>query len=189
MVMHLLSRYCKSKLFTFHIFSFSIWSIDRSRFHIMFRPRKKFNAGTILVQIIIIQILFYLSFYLLAKIIFFISDIKFSFLSILDPNDFHFHSKKSFQIVFIQVTSGFIIGIAFAILEGHHRKALDFISTYCSIHFIITILLYSFPKTLLWWISFFLTFTISFFVAKYLSLSRENRPININSLPSSLDRN
>lgn len=155
----------------------------------MFRRKVKFDVFLIISQICAITSSFYLSyifFVLIADIVF---SVPFTTQSIINPSVFNFFTKMGRITIFGEFFAGIISSLLFVFLEGKFKKALDFISTIYIIHLVFITLIGGFPNNFCWWISTFLSFVLSTFVAGKISMNYEMQAINLDSLfPSALKK-
>jgi hypothetical protein len=155
----------------------------------MFRPNLGFDALLRIMQMIALQFTFYFVCLFVVMLLDYFSGLSYSNDQILNFALFHL----SFPLGQIAILGPFFGGLAsavlFSFLEGRSRNALDFISTTFAVHLAIVSFLCSFPKSVIWWMSFVVSWAAATLLAERLSMKFELRDINLEvALPALLER-
>lgn len=148
----------------------------------MIRRNLPFDASLIFLQICSFQAVFYLGYIITVFILDSMFSIPFSYQQILDYSVIRITGALGRISIIGLVVGGLCAAITFVFLEGHSRKAFDFITTTFVIHIIVTTTTYSAPISFYWWVFTIISWISSTFVAEHFSMKRELQDIDIVSL-------
>jgi len=147
----------------------------------MFRQRVQFDPMLIILEIISFQLIFYGFFMLFSLIFDFLSGVSFSTEQIFNYAVFGAKSQMGRSCMIGSLAGGMSVAVAFALVEGRSRKALDFIGTTYIIHIIVATVTSHFPKSMIWWLTHFVGWSISTILAEFLSMKNELQEINLDT--------
>jgi hypothetical protein len=155
----------------------------------MFRPNIGFDALLRITQMISLQFTFYFIYLFVVLLLDYFSGLSYSHDQILNFSLFDSSFALGRIAILGQFFGGLSSAILFSFLEGRSRNALDFISTTFAIHLVVVSILYYFPKSVIWWVSFLVSWGAATLLAERLSMKFELRDINLDvALPAVLER-
>ena len=143
-----------------------------------FKPNIPFDPLYIILQITILQFIFYASFTLFCLIFDFLLTIPFSQEQIYNYRVFSFYSKIGWSTILSFFFSFILTGYSFSIFVGKMVKSLDFLTSTFIIHLIVITCYNGFPITILWWIVSIASVAASVVIGIFSSIQKES--INID---------
>ena len=148
----------------------------------MFRKRQQFNPLKICVEILTIQLCFYICYVLIAVSFDSIFKVRFSPSQLFDSTVFKIGTRAGKIAIGSMITSSLFGALVFVAIEGRHRRALDFMSTMMVIHVLICSIEYHFPSGAWWWVTCIASWILSTPFAELLSMKQELRDINLEGI-------
>ena len=141
------------------------------------------------VQIIIIQILFYLNFVIIWRTVSYLLGFD-SSASIFDYSNFSLTDAKSLSNIICWLINSFIISFIISVIVGRSKLAWDFALTVQIINLILSIIYNkSFPKLITWWVVQVISSLMIIFLGTYMSRFRELKDTFFEELISVDDSN
>jgi hypothetical protein len=150
----------------------------------MFRPRTPFDPLHIILEICAFQCVFYAASTLSILAMDFLSAIPFNSQQIFNAASFGIGTKVGRAAIVGELCGAMAAALAFSIIEGRTRKALDYMSTVFCIHILVSSLFSGFPSSFMWWVSSVIMLTISTVMAEFLSQRTELQEINLDDFAS-----
>lgn len=150
--------------------------------------RELFRPGTIMGQILAIHTFFYVTFSILLFIMNQIVGVygpRIVLNQMLSWRTLQLHTSAGVvALICFTVSSVGCGSLAFIVLVGRSRRALDFAATTIAVHFCCTCIYGGFPKSFTWWATNVLCTAAMTVVCETLSRRQELRDININTSSS-----
>ena len=143
----------------------------------MFRTALPFDPLLIVLEIAALQIVFYAVFFMVVLVIDQISGVPFADEQVFNWQVMRFATSIGCASIIGQVFAAVVAGLAYVLLEGRARKALDFMITTFAIHLLVVCALSSLPTSWSWWISFIASCIAGIFTAQTVSMKAEMQPI------------
>ena len=138
-----------------------------------FKPNIPFDPLHIILQITILQFIFYTCFVVFLLIFDFFFSIPFTQEQLFNYSVFSFSSKIGWSTILSFFLSFSSTGFAFSLIVGKMVKSLDFMTSTYLIHLIVVIFYSGFPTTLAWWIVSIASIAASVFIGIFASIQSE----------------
>ena len=148
---------------------------------VMFRAQLPFDPLLILLEIVVLQVVFYASFMMVVLVVDQVSGMPYSEEQLFNWAAVRFSSPVGCASIIGEVLAGFFTGLVYVLLEGRAKKALDFMATTFVVHLIVVSALSSLPKSWSWWLAYLATAMAGVFTAETVSLKLEMQPIVLDN--------